>query len=281
MKTHHGAFCRAGWATLVILFAFESRAQTQVDLAKQTKNVDFSTAATTKPAKTGAFLPAACATGEYFFLTTAPAGRNTYACTATNTWTVQGSGATSVFGRTGAVVKAEGDYNLADLGDVSGVKGNTATVQLFGGGATAASDCAMFDAAGNLVSAGAPCGTGSGGGGGSLTVTAGFGILTSTTGSTATVSIDTAAVPSFLTTTAVIDFPSISAASCGEQSAALTGAAAGDSVVAGWPATLENGVTGSIRVSAANTITFRLCNVTAAAINPASATFRATILRSF
>lgn len=280
MKTHHGAFYRAGWATLVILSVIETRAQTQVDLAKQTKNVDFSTAATTKPAKTSATLPAACATGEYLFLTSAAPGRNTYACTATNTWTVQGGGATSVFGRTGAVVKAEGDYNLADLGDVSGVKGNTGTVQLFGGGATTASDCAMFDAAGNLVSAGAPCGTGSGGGG-SLTVNAGFGVLTSTTGSTTTVSVDTAAVPSFLTANAVIDFPSIAAASCGEQTMTLTGAAIGDGIAAGWPGALENGLAASARVSAANTITFRLCNVTAGAINPNSASFRATILRSF
>ena len=280
MKTHHGAFYRAGWATLVILSVIETRAQTQVDLAKQTKNVDFSTAATTKPAKTGAALPAACATGEYFFLTTAAAGRNTYACTATNTWTLQGGGATSVFGRTGAVVKAEGDYNLADLGDVSSVKGNTGTVQLFGGGATTASDCAMFDAAGNLVSAGAPCGTGSGGGG-SLTVTAGFGVLTSTAGSTTTVSVDTAAVPSFLTASAVIDFPSIAAASCGEQTMTLSGAAIGDGIAAGWPGALESGLAAAARVSAANTITFRLCNVTAGAINPNSASFRATILRSF
>ena len=155
--------------------------QTRIDLTKQAKNVDFSTATLTKPIKSGAALPAACTTGEYFFLTTAAPGANTFACIATNTWSLQG-GVTAVFGRTGTVTKSEGDYNLADLGDVSAAKGTSGVVQMFGGGTPAASDCAMFDSAGNIVSAGAPCG--SGGGGGTVNVSAGFGILTSSGGGT-------------------------------------------------------------------------------------------------
>jgi hypothetical protein len=62
-------------------------AQTAVDLRAQSRNVDFSAAVSTKPFKTGAVLPSTCATGATFFHTGAPAGKNLYACTATNTWT--------------------------------------------------------------------------------------------------------------------------------------------------------------------------------------------------
>jgi len=43
-------------------------------------------------------------------------------------------------------------------------QGNGTRFQMFGGGTPAANDCAKFDASGNLVSAGATCGTGGGGG---------------------------------------------------------------------------------------------------------------------
>ena len=53
---------------------------------------DFSGASTTKPMKTGTSAPGTCAVGEFFFDTDATAGSNVYACTATNTWTLQGGG---------------------------------------------------------------------------------------------------------------------------------------------------------------------------------------------
>lgn len=68
-------------------------AQTAVDLRSQSKAVDFSNATATAPFKTGTSLPAACRTGEAFFLTTAPAGSNWYGCVATNTWALQGGAA--------------------------------------------------------------------------------------------------------------------------------------------------------------------------------------------
>ena len=72
-----------GWAALSGALS----AQTMVDLRGQSRNVDFSAAAATKPFKTGAVLPAACGTGETYFKTDAPPGQNLYTCTATNTWT--------------------------------------------------------------------------------------------------------------------------------------------------------------------------------------------------
>ena len=61
--------------------------QTQVDLRTQAKNVDFSAASSTKPARTGTALPGSCMVGELFFKLDAAAGQNLYACTSLNTWT--------------------------------------------------------------------------------------------------------------------------------------------------------------------------------------------------
>ncbi len=64
-------------------------AQTKVDLRNQSRNVDFTNAASTKPVKAGTSLPAACVSGELFFHLTAPAGANLYACAASNTWSLE------------------------------------------------------------------------------------------------------------------------------------------------------------------------------------------------
>jgi hypothetical protein len=61
----------------------------------------------------------------------------------------------------------------------------------------------------------------------------------------------------------------------------LPGASAGDSVAAGWPAGLESGLIGTMRISASNTVSVRVCNLSGAALDPAAATFRATVVRSF
>jgi hypothetical protein len=73
---------------LCALFSLAGRAQTTVDLRTQSKSVDFSGAAMTKPSRTGASLPATCSAGETFFLLNTIAGQNLYLCTSANTWTV-------------------------------------------------------------------------------------------------------------------------------------------------------------------------------------------------
>jgi hypothetical protein len=75
---------------VMALMGLTAAAQTQIDLATQAKRVDFSNASSTKPLQTGTSLPSACAVGQMFFKTDAPAGANLYACTATNTWSAQG-----------------------------------------------------------------------------------------------------------------------------------------------------------------------------------------------
>lgn len=69
-------------------------AQTKLDLGAQSRNVDFSQATSVRPFPTGASLPSTCTVGQFFFLTTAPAGANQ--CVAINTWaSIQGSQSSS------------------------------------------------------------------------------------------------------------------------------------------------------------------------------------------
>ena len=81
---------------------------------------------------------------------------------------------------------------------------------------------------------------------------------------------------------AALDFPNIAAGSCAaEQTFAVPGAAPGDEIAPGWPSGLESGLIGVMRVTAANTVAVRLCNLSGAALNPANATFRARVVRIF
>lgn len=77
---------------------------------------DISGKTSTKPMKTGTTLPGTCAVGEYFMDTDAAVGQNTYACTSTNTWTLQGDGGGGGSGLTvennGSSVGTESTLNL-------------------------------------------------------------------------------------------------------------------------------------------------------------------------
>ena len=84
------------WLLGITVAAGFAGAQTQVDLGKQSNDVDFSQAASTRPLKSGATLPSTCAVGQMFYLTSAVAGTNLYGCTAANTWMPEGSGGGSV-----------------------------------------------------------------------------------------------------------------------------------------------------------------------------------------
>jgi hypothetical protein len=57
---------------------------------------DASGAKTTKPAKTGTALPAACSSGEAFLMTGAAGGQNLYLCKPDNAWTLASGGAMSI-----------------------------------------------------------------------------------------------------------------------------------------------------------------------------------------
>jgi len=129
---------------IALTVAMAAHGQTQIDLRGQTKNVDFSAAAITKPNKMGPAVPVSCTAGETFFKTSAPAGQNLYGCVAANTWALLGGNPAHT-------------HPLTDLQGITGKEGTGGALQAFGGGSVAANDCAKFDASGNVVSSGAPC----------------------------------------------------------------------------------------------------------------------------
>lgn len=76
---------------------------------------------------------------------------------------------------------------------------------------------------------------------------------------------------------ATLDFPSIPAASSAELTITVSEAVVGAQAVTTPNGAPEAGLVWSAYVSAANTVTIRVANVTAAAINPASRTWRADV----
>lgn len=113
-------------------------------------------------------------------------------------------------------------------------------------------------------------------------VSGGQGVLVSESGGRATVSIDSSVVPMFLLGSASLAFPSIPNASCAtDLTFSLNGALTTDEIAPGWPSALPAGLFGIMRVSAANTVAVRLCNLSGAAVTPPAATYGAAIVRSF
>lgn len=239
-------------ATIVwlLLMAYLGQAQTSVDLRTQARNVDFSAAASTRPAKTGPSLPGICAVGEMYFLNSGTPGDNLYGCTAANTWTRQSTANAlpSMAGQANKLLTTDGSnatWTTAS-GDVSGTPGAMTVTRLQG----------------RLVAASAPTD------GQTLAWNASLGQWQpSTTGM------------SPVTGQATIDFAMLCDGCCDSSTFLLSGAATADGVAAGWPPTLESGLIGMMRVSAANTIEVKLCNWSGISIDPVSQTFRAMLVR--
>lgn len=81
-----------------------------------------------------------------------------------------------------------------------------------------------------------------------------------------------------LRATVAVNFDNILANTTGEATATVTGALVGDEVNVNHTSSLETGlVLGTYYVSAADTVTIRLGNVTVGAINPASQDFLITV----
>ena len=81
------------------------------------------------------------------------------------------------------------------------------------------------------------------------------------------------------TNQATLDFPSIAAGAIATLTVSVPGAQAGQPVALGPPAAIEAGLMWSGFVSAASTVTVRLHNTTASAMDPASATWDVRVLR--
>jgi len=112
-------------------------------------------------------------------------------------------------------------------------------------------------------------------------VTAGTGVSVMSSGSQMVVGVDTAVVPTYVSGSATLNFPSITAGTCAaDQTFALPGATPGNAVASGWPA-LPAGLTGTMWVSASGTLSVRLCNLSGATSSVASSTYTAAVVRSF
>jgi hypothetical protein len=83
----------------------------------------------------------------------------------------------------------------------------------------------------------------------------------------------------YLSGSGVIDFGSVPDFSCLASTITVTGVATGDHVTAGWPTAIETGLIGSMFVSATDTVAVRICNQSGAAVDPASATFKAAVIK--
>jgi hypothetical protein len=101
---------------LAVLAVAQALGQTQIDLGRQAKNVDFSSLPFVRPFRTGTSLPGTCVTGEMFFLTAATAGSNAYGCTATNTWTAEGQNSAGSGGATVPLQVARSTSNSLQIG---------------------------------------------------------------------------------------------------------------------------------------------------------------------
>jgi len=80
-----------------------------------------------------------------------------------------------------------------------------------------------------------------------------------------------------LRSSVTVDFGSITNATTGTATATVTGAASGDEVVVNAPSLEADLVLANAHVSAANTVTIRIGNISAAPINPASQAFIITV----
>ncbi len=94
-----------------------SSGQTLINLGTQSRNADFTGQPYTRPMKTGTSLPATCTVGDMYFNIAGTAGKNLYACTATNTWTLESAGGSgsglSDPGNNGVVVRTATNVTTA------------------------------------------------------------------------------------------------------------------------------------------------------------------------
>ncbi len=110
-------YCSAVYALMAV--ACMAQGPTRVNLGDQSVNPDFSAMAHTRPMTVGTALPATCQTGELFFNSAATPGQNLYACTATNIWTLEGSGGGG--STTGSLIQAA--LSVTDSGSANSYTG--------------------------------------------------------------------------------------------------------------------------------------------------------------
>jgi hypothetical protein len=162
--------CRSRVPILVLLVSAIldfGHGQTRVDLSRQTRNIDFSSASSSKPFKTGVSIPATCSQGETFFKSDALPGTNLYLCVSTNTWSPVSEGQSSPMTRTSATqlaISLGRDVRFGSFTCPAG--GSSATVTVSSGTGKAyiylSSDCVTTVAHNVLMASCAGCSLASG-----------------------------------------------------------------------------------------------------------------------
>jgi hypothetical protein len=280
------AFVCAWCASQILLVG-----QTALDLRTQAKNVDFTSAATTKPNKSGTALPATCGVGETFFLTSAAAGQNLYGCTAANTWSPIGANTLPANSQPGQVLEWNGSAWQAKSG--LGVNLALAFASIADGTCAEQSAPLSFPwPAGSPVTLTMPsqyCDTTNG------TCYAPAGLLPSAritntgvatvrmcnfSGAAQTLPMANYGVVQYgaSPTTAPLTFPEINDGACATLSVAVPGATAASAIALGLPPTLEPGLFVAGTPAGPNAVTISACNWSGAALIPAPASYQISVI---
>jgi hypothetical protein len=266
--------------------------QTLVDLRTQSKTVDFRTAQSTKPVKSGTTLPPTCVEAEMFFLTSAAAGMNLYACPSANTWVLESGGGNGIpggsdtqcqfndagvfgghsgctYNKATKVLTATGGFQSGDGTKSSGISlpelavNGSNNFAIYGADSQSENGC--------IILSGSPSTSGD--------VLAYTGTTASTTESVPRVCkvMQWVAQSVGITATASIDFAAIGNGACGVNVFAAVGATTGARIASGYPADLASGLIGRMVVSAADTISVQLCNFSGASVDPDPGTYSVTL----
>jgi hypothetical protein len=107
---------------LFLILNLGAWSQTTVDLASQSKRIDFSGFPFTRPVKIGTTNPTSCSIGDLFFKSDASPGSNLLACVGSDTWQALGAGLPSQSGAIERLLSSNGINASWVLlgGDVSG-----------------------------------------------------------------------------------------------------------------------------------------------------------------
>jgi len=131
MKTNYRfrRWAAVSWGALSLIFACRISGQTLVNLGTQGRNIDFSNAAETRPARVGSSLPSACSTGDLFFNTSGVAGQNLFGCASPNIWALIGQNSTSLAdpGANGILKRTAANITTAVAAPTGALVGTTDT----------------------------------------------------------------------------------------------------------------------------------------------------------
>jgi len=224
--------------------------------------VDFSAATSSKPWPSSASAPPTCAVGTKYFNTTT--GKD-YTCPVLNTWVeFGGSGG-------GGVTTYSGAINFGSVPDLGCIESNITATGITTGAQLASAWPSGLEA--GLV----PSARASAADTISVRICNFSGAAVDPANATYTITDVTGY--GYLSGSGSINFGDINDGSCATNTLTITGAATGNKLAPTWPAALEAGLVPSIRISAADTATITLCNVSGSLVNPAAGTFGASVIK--